>query len=255
MNTTKAYESNRRIVERHVSKLTYGKNILAKLDKEIEDNIDKDLGDFTKSQLEWLHGLGVNVSELVFVDNSARKTAQVIRNKSLFWKITGYSVLIVIAGFLIIPPIYTASLTPYQRCQQEHGSKAATVCKEDGTTYSEFEIEAQKKEAACKAKGDQYEWWGIACGRVKYNSKQECIDAGEQGGKSHDDGTVVVTTCNNYGTMSNKVYSDPYDAWAAENKTNCKDVTSYDYNWNNDMLCTRPDGTQFYTSYNDAQSY
>lgn len=31
--------------------------------------------------------------------------------------------------------------------------------------------------------------------------------------------------------------------------TTCKDVTSYDYNWQNDVLCTRPDGSQFYTDY------
>lgn len=32
----------------------------------------------------------------------------------------------------------------------------------------------------------------------------------------------------------------------------CIDVTSYDYNWNNDMLCTRPDGSRYYTSYAGA---
>lgn len=35
----------------------------------------------------------------------------------------------------------------------------------------------------------------------------------------------------------------------------CVDVTSYDYNWDNDMLCTRPDGTQFYTDYDGANTY
>jgi hypothetical protein len=36
--------------------------------------------------------------------------------------------------------------------------------------------------------------------------------------------------------------------------TTCKDVTSYDYNWGNDMLCTKPDGSTFYTSYAGAKS-
>lgn len=36
-------------------------------------------------------------------------------------------------------------------------------------------------------------------------------------------------------------------------QTTCKDVTSYDYNWDNDMLCTRPDGSTFYTSYQGAR--
>lgn len=34
--------------------------------------------------------------------------------------------------------------------------------------------------------------------------------------------------------------------------TTCEDVTSYDYNWDNDMLCTRPDGSQYYTDYAGA---
>lgn len=36
-------------------------------------------------------------------------------------------------------------------------------------------------------------------------------------------------------------------------KTTCQDVTSYDYNWDNDMFCTRPDGSTFYTSYQGAE--
>ncbi len=32
----------------------------------------------------------------------------------------------------------------------------------------------------------------------------------------------------------------------------CVDVTSYDYNWNNDMLCTSSTGEQRYTSYSGA---
>lgn len=35
----------------------------------------------------------------------------------------------------------------------------------------------------------------------------------------------------------------------------CDDVTSYDYNWNNDMLCVREDGTKFYTDYNSAKKF
>lgn len=35
----------------------------------------------------------------------------------------------------------------------------------------------------------------------------------------------------------------------------CRDVTSYDYNWQNDMLCTRADGTQFFTDYEGAASF
>lgn len=35
----------------------------------------------------------------------------------------------------------------------------------------------------------------------------------------------------------------------------CVDVTSYDYNWGNDMKCMRADGTIFYTSYDGARSF
>lgn len=35
----------------------------------------------------------------------------------------------------------------------------------------------------------------------------------------------------------------------------CMDVTSYDDNWSNDVICNRPDGTQFYTSYAGADAF
>jgi len=35
----------------------------------------------------------------------------------------------------------------------------------------------------------------------------------------------------------------------AEGNSKCTDVTSIDYDWNDDVLCTRPNGTQFYTNY------
>jgi hypothetical protein len=35
----------------------------------------------------------------------------------------------------------------------------------------------------------------------------------------------------------------------------CEDVTSYDYNWDNDMKCTRSDGSTFYTDYAGAERF
>lgn len=35
----------------------------------------------------------------------------------------------------------------------------------------------------------------------------------------------------------------------------CVDVTTYDYNWDNDMKCTKPDGGVFYTDYAGARKY
>lgn len=37
--------------------------------------------------------------------------------------------------------------------------------------------------------------------------------------------------------------------------TRCVDVTSIDYNWYNDMRCTRPDGSVFYTDYRGAAQF
>jgi Tfp pilus assembly protein PilV len=38
-------------------------------------------------------------------------------------------------------------------------------------------------------------------------------------------------------------------------KVTCKDVTSYDHNWDNDVLCTNPDGSTFYTDYAGGRKY
>ncbi len=35
----------------------------------------------------------------------------------------------------------------------------------------------------------------------------------------------------------------------------CVDVTTLDDNWDNDMLCTRRDGTTFYTDYAGAKDF
>ena len=35
----------------------------------------------------------------------------------------------------------------------------------------------------------------------------------------------------------------------------CRDVTSIDQNWDNDMLCARADGSRLYTSYEGADEF
>lgn len=35
----------------------------------------------------------------------------------------------------------------------------------------------------------------------------------------------------------------------------CVDVTSYDYDWDNDMLCMNLDGTKFSTNYDEARAF
>ena len=53
---------------------------------------------------------------------------------------------------------------------------------------------------------------------------------------------------------------DEFDGWADQMPEElehgyCEDVTSYDNNWDNDMRCTRPDGSVFYTDYDGAAAY
>lgn len=42
---------------------------------------------------------------------------------------------------------------------------------------------------------------------------------------------------------------------SAANGRWCRDVTTFDYNWDNDMLCQGPDGEPFYTSYEGADAF
>lgn len=42
---------------------------------------------------------------------------------------------------------------------------------------------------------------------------------------------------------------------AGSGRAHCVDVTSMDHNWDNDMLCYRPNGKRFYTSYEGAARF
>lgn len=158
--------------------------------------------------------------------------------------------------------------TPQAKCEAFiEDDDSDTYCNKDGSERSH----EQDKKKDCQTKAPYFQWRdGIykkdgTCFRVRYQSKQACIDDGRQGSETvkpeqYDDIYIRVTTCKDDGTWTSRTFDPAYDEYkqrleAQKYSTTCKDVTSYDYNWNNDMLCTRPDGTQFYTSYNDAQSY
>lgn len=49
--------------------------------------------------------------------------------------------------------------------------------------------------------------------------------------------------------------SNIHDNELQESGASCKDVTSIDHNWNNDVLCTKPDGSTFYTNYSGGHKY
>lgn len=51
------------------------------------------------------------------------------------------------------------------------------------------------------------------------------------------------------------VFSSVQDGKKKESGVSCRDVTSIDYNWDNDVLCTRPDGSTFYTDYSGGHKY
>jgi hypothetical protein len=50
-------------------------------------------------------------------------------------------------------------------------------------------------------------------------------------------------------TGSHDNISEIHSPGPSESDSTCTDVTSYDYDWDDDVLCTRPDGSQFYTNY------
>lgn len=57
---------------------------------------------------------------------------------------------------------------------------------------------------------------------------------------------IVTVNWDSLGTLT-------HGRGSVENR--CEDVTSYDYNWDNDMRCTRSDGTVFYTDYAGARAF
>jgi hypothetical protein len=62
---------------------------------------------------------------------------------------------------------------------------------------------------------------------------------------------TVVETFDTIPTTSGSPAPEPADAAAGA----CEDVTSFDYNWDNDMKCTRSDGSIFYTDYAGAERF
>ena len=81
-------------------------------------------------------------------------------------------------------------------------------------------------------------YWYNASGQAGKDHAQQNVQTPQEGSSPESSTTQTVTT----------VPPPPP-------KVTCKDVTSYDYNWNNDVLCTNPDGSMFYTNYAGADKY
>lgn len=104
----------------------------------------------------------------------------------------------------------------------------------------------------CQQKAPYFQWEGSGCKRVSYESKAACIADGRESSRPIDAPREYYVTCQDDGTWKSGIAdTNP----AKELSATCKDVTSYDYNWDNDMLCTRTDGSRFYTSYEDAKNF
>ena len=160
--------------------------------------------------------------------------------------------------------------TPQAKCEAlvESNSKKDTYCTISGERRSHSADAIAKEKKECLSKSPYFEWSerpsGL-CKRVRYESREACIDDGKQGtrtiqlpGEDGGGSESVSTRCLEDGTW--EAYDPEYESYRQQrimevNRTSCIDVTSNDRNWDNDMLCTRPDGSKFYTSYSGAKGY
>ena len=79
----------------------------------------------------------------------------------------------------------------------------------------------------------------------------------------NEDGTETNTSgnCSYEGCVEDNIEQQQYEDYqteqqqSSETRTTCIDVTSYDYNWDNDVKCTNPDGSVFYTDYAGGRKY
>ncbi|MFZ1360724.1 MAG: hypothetical protein WAS27_01675 [Candidatus Saccharimonadales bacterium] len=152
--------------------------------------------------------------------------------------------------------------TPLAKCEAYLSSNTPDIyCKKDGSKGSRL----VDKKTECISKKSYFKWneTTSGCERIKYASKNECIADGREGAKQTPDSmSDFYVRCLDDGTWKayDPEYEDykaeqAYDEFRHENITTCKDVTTYDDNWNNDMLCANPDGSQFYTDYDGARLY
>lgn len=81
------------------------------------------------------------------------------------------------------------------------------------------------------------------------------IDGDVYGVRCLDDGTWESYDPAHEEYVVDRDMAELRSEYRSRDSVKCTDVTSYDYNWDNDVLCTNPDGSQFYTSYERASMY
>lgn len=185
--------------------------------------------------------------------------------KKVFANILGVVSLILIYAlfFFVMGLVFSSGFrnslfasNPKEECE-------AYIDSGDSDTYCNEKGEKGSRSAdafvSCELKAPDYVWSERTdkCIQVKYESKEACIIAGkEETPIITEDGEAIYSKCQEDGTTKGiSPDSYEYDDYPGSSGVSCQNVTSYDYNWDNDMLCTREDGSQFYTDYEGADYY
>lgn len=109
-----------------------------------------------------------------------------------------------------------------------------------------------------------YESSAVTCAESPVARETERVDdpdilVGKEVTVDGKDGTETICTTSKGETKSVTPLTEPVNTVVKVGtlvpETYCIDVTSYDRNWNNDMKCFEPDGSVFYTDYDDAEQY
>ncbi|MBR2841228.1 hypothetical protein IKE80_00355 [Candidatus Saccharibacteria bacterium] len=191
-----------------------------------------------------------------------KKPVNKLNKKISLWPI------IIIGGFLVI---LTISLIQIENDKNKHIQAERAECMSTDLNYQFNESKGK-------------------CERINYASEQACVSstAGKIYTKPSDISDEYTLYSSNYTipTYSSSTayyYIDCHHdgdwsttkitekttpdyvshyAWRQQERDNtspasrytCVDVTSYDYDWDNDMYCASPNGTHFYTNYEGAEA-
>jgi hypothetical protein len=164
------------------------------------------------------------------------------------------STIVVLALFVGIPLILTnwsslksfIATTPKAKCEARLGVLDEDIyCKEDGNKASHLTDQGK----ICTDWRNNHE--GGKCQKHKYASKEFCLADKSNVDRPIDAPDGLTVQCLDDGSWKFSVTDMSPDVI----KTTCIDLTTHDYNWENDYLCRNPDGSEFYTSQENAQNY
>ncbi len=183
MDNIERYAENECIINSYLKKSTYYDSLRTKLESEVDTNKASGITDFTSKQYTWLDSVKVDISKLHFSSSQQKSIARKIRLKSLANRMLVYvliggfwTFLIGGIGFSLIHPL---TLSAFEKCKAELSNNTSDYCKDDGTRSNPIADKLAIDKAECSARGAQW-GWSTRCYREQYNSKQDCIDAGEQ---------------------------------------------------------------------------